>query len=858
VSGVGGLIRTIGLRHLLERRLRTFLAAGGIAAGVALVFSISSMNAALNQTISDTVGAFSGPADLQVTAVATGTITPEVVDRVRAADGVAAAAPLLQMRSRLAAGGREVDAFVLGVTPDLLSFAPERAKPLPLDAASADAEGVAVGARLAEELHVRAGDRVTVLTPSGPASLRVAGILPRGPTDRINAGRAIAISLPFAQRLFDRPDQIDLVLVAKDRGVGSAAVADAVGDAAGTTGVVTTPDDAPGGRSENVQPFLMISEVVGLLSLFVAFVLVFNTMSMAMAERRGELALATALGARRRQLFVACLGEAALVGIVGTGLGLGAGALLADRLLAAAGGAYRSVLPVDPPSGAVLVGPHLAIAAVGGVLVAILGAMLPARRVLRTAPIAALRPANDYEWAPDERRRILPVVLGGGLLAVSLVLGLGLRTAAPSMTRAAVIVIAIMAGITLLLPAALPLVTDRFARVLERGCGVVGRLAGDSLRANPRRTSITLATLILPLGAVIGMGTAFSSAQAMFHRLAVTYNGFPIVVSSDSSSGYTATQPIHADQAPLFAAVPGVRSALPFQNMFLTTEGGPAIVYGTPAAAASREGVLSDVRNVENADDPHEFVRGLLRGDVAVSRLMARNRHLEVGDTMTLPTIGGPVRVRVASLFDDLAGLDSMYVEYEDFVRYWADDGVLAFGISLEPGADRAAVMRRLEAVVREHDLPGKVVPQEQAVADLERQMSGLFSIARTMQLAAVAVAGLSLASTAFTTVLERRWTLGLQRALGLSRSQIARSLALEAALIASVGALGASVVGISIGVVMSQAFGLVAGSSLPITIPWTVIGACVLGALVLSLLATAYPRRLATRTEIIDALVTE
>jgi putative ABC transport system permease protein len=126
------------------------------------------------------------------------------------------------------------------------------------------------------------------------------------------------------------------------------------------------------------------------------------------------------------------------------------------------------------------------------------------------------------------------------------------------------------------------------------------------------------------------------------------------------------------------------------------------------------------------------------------------------------------------------------------------------------------------------------------------------------MQLAAVAVAGLSLASTAFTTVLERRWTLGLQRALGMSRSQIARSLALEAGLVASVGAVGASVVGISTGVVMSQGFGLVAGSSLPVTIPWTVVGVCLVGALVLSLLATAYPRRLATRTEIIDALVTE
>jgi putative ABC transport system permease protein len=853
VSGTGGLLRTIGLRHLLERRLRTLLAASGIAAGVALVFSISSMNAALNQTIEDTVGAFRGPADLQVTAVASGTITPEVVDRVRAADGVAAAAPILQVRSPVTAGGRKVDAFVLGVTPDLLAFAPT-----PTEASPVDGNGIALGARLADDLHVRAGDRISVLTPSGPASIRVAGILPPGPTDRIDAGRVAVLPLSVAQERFGRPGQVDLVLVDRDRGAGAAAVTAAVRQTAGTTGVVTTPADAPGGRSENVQPFLMISQSVGLISLFVAFVLVFNTMSMAMAERRGELALATALGARRRQLFLATLGESALVGIVGTALGLAVGAGLADWLLAAASGAYRSVLPIDPPSSAVLVGPHLAIASLGGVAAAVLGGVLPARRVLRTAPIAALRPANDYEWAPDERRRLVPLAAGTALLVGSLGLGVWQRTSAPSMARAGLMIVGILAGVTVLLPAALPLVTDRFGRALERGWGVVGRLAGDSLRANPRRTSITLATLILPLGAVIGMGTAFSSAQAMFHRLAVTYNGFPINVSSDTSSGYTATQPLHADLAPLFEAVPGVRSALGYQNMFLTTDDGPLIVYGAPFRAAQRQGVLADVRNVENADDPEAFVAGLVRGDVAVSRLLARNRNLSIGDTLTLPTIGGPVHLRVASLFDDLAGIGSLYVEYEDFARYWADDGVLAFGISLEPGADRAAVAARLDAVLHEHHLPGKVVRQDDAIRDLERQLSGLFSIARTIQLAAIVVAGLSLASTAFTTVLERRWTLGLQRALGMSRIQISRSLALEAGLIASIGGLGATVVGVCMGLVFVQAFGSAAGAQLPLTVPWPVVGVCLVGALVLSLLATAYPRRLATRTEIIDALVTE
>ena len=72
------------------------------------------------------------------------------------------------------------------------------------------------------------------------------------------------------------------------------------------------------------------------------------------------------------------------------------------------------------------------------------------------------------------------------------------------------------------------------------------------------------------------------------------------------------------------------------------------------------------------------------------------------------------------------------------------------------------------------------------------------------------------------------------------------------------IGGLVAAGAGIAMGVLLTQAFGVVAAATLSITIPWTVVGVCALGALALSLLATAYPRRIANRTQIIDALVTE
>lgn len=158
------------------------------------------------------------------------------------------------------------------------------------------------------------------------------------------------------------------------------------------------------------------------------------------------------------------------------------------------------------------------------------------------------------------------------------------------MTRSAVVIVALLGGIMLLLPTALPVVTDQIGNLLERGWSVIGRLAGDALRANPRRTSITLSTLILPLATVIGMGTAFSSAQARFHELATSYNAAPVIVKSTSFDGFTATQPLSPDTVDLIEDVPGVAGALPAQNVFFTTEQGLAIVYVQPEVMAARKG----------------------------------------------------------------------------------------------------------------------------------------------------------------------------------------------------------------------------------------------------------------------------
>ena len=118
---------------------------------------------------------------------------------------------------------------------------------------------------------------------------------------------------------------------------------------------------------------------IGGISLLVGGVGIMNIMLVAVSERTAEVGLRKALGARRRDVLLQFLIEAAVLasmgGIIGSGLGLGAVALAAAT----------TPLPAFVGPGTVL----LTVGVSGGI--GVFFGVVPARRAARLDPIAALR-----------------------------------------------------------------------------------------------------------------------------------------------------------------------------------------------------------------------------------------------------------------------------------------------------------------------------------------------------------------------------------------------------------------------------------------------------------------------------------
>lgn len=128
----------------------------------------------------------------------------------------------------------------------------------------------------------------------------------------------------------------------------------------------------------------------GLLLLGLSAFAIAQTFFLVVAERKNELAILRALGARRRDLAQLVLLEALVVGGIGALVGLGVGAGLALALNTGVLGALPD-LPFRPESLVHLPLGLLVAGLVLGVVAALAGAALPAARAARADPARALR-----------------------------------------------------------------------------------------------------------------------------------------------------------------------------------------------------------------------------------------------------------------------------------------------------------------------------------------------------------------------------------------------------------------------------------------------------------------------------------
>ncbi len=848
---------SLAFRQLRARRARALLTAAGIVLGVAMVFGVLLLAVTIQRTFTDLFNSVYGKTDLVVSGTDQAGLPHSTLSRVRHTPDVAEAQGIVTGvfnfvdRSGQAGTSGSDQLHVSGENPQTRKLTDSQ---LVDGRVARRGSEIAVQRSWADAHDLGVGDRVRLATPAGIARLRIVGLF-QFSTGLDFGGQGFAtMPAPKARALLDRPhafDEVDLVTSGGRDTI--AAVRHRLRDRLGSGTKVETPQAKSDQVEAQLQGFNAILYFFAAMALFVGGFLIFNSFNMTVLQRMREIGMVRTLGATRGMVVRSVLTEAALLGLVGTALGIGLGVLLARGLVLL----MRDGL--DFPVGGLAFTWLAPIAAVAvGLATATVGALYPARRAGRIPPIRAILGSEEIRSRPRPRRAVIGLALIVAGLGGAFWLGAADQTTTLVAAAGMLGTIAIFFGIAMIAPLVVTPMVRAISWPLRKLFPVEGRIAAESARADPSRTAATATGLMIGLALVI----AVNSLGASF--LSSISDEFDRDFARDLTVQPTGFAPGQGPQQTISNGLRGRLAKIP-QAKVVARE---RIVYTPdlpgPKGARKSDGLLFgfDPRQYEQVDetDIHgppraEVFRRMEHGEVTVGKGQADEAGVHVGDHIVLNGPGGRRSARVAGIVDTVVfGGQTVAMSTKTMKDIFGVSQDSDLALKADSAADRPVLRRKVDHIVGRNYPNLSVLSNDELKSNVEDQVNKQFGIFYAIVGVAIFASLFGIVNTLSMSVLERTREIGILRAVGSTRWQVRRQVADESLMIGLIGAL----LGIAVGAVLGWAFlrGLSAGiPGVEYQPPLATMVFVAIAGIVLGLIASILPAQRAARLDVIEAL---
>jgi putative ABC transport system permease protein len=846
------------LRGLAAHRVRSLGMALAVFLGVALVSGTFILTDTINRSFDDIFDQALKGTDVVVTPkelVRQDMEEPppfraSVLQRVREVPGVESAAGSVNALVRLVdddgeqLGNGFAPNFVFSVAPEPfvpVTYSEGRAPRGPTE--------VALDKGTAERSDLGIGDRVGVAGDTSVTRYRIVGINQLG--DASTGGSASAtLTLPEAQRVTDRAGKFDQISIAAAPGVNPVVLKRRVQRVLPRTLRAETASENAGREGDEIASdlsFFTIALLVlsGVIVVVAAF-LIFNTFSITVAQRIREFGLLRTLGAKRSQVLGAVVGEAALIGGLGTAAGVPGGFGAAQGLRA-----LMKAIGIDLPStGNVFLTRTLIVAVCVGLGVALVAAITPALRATRVTPMAALLDAA----LPERKGRgrviagvaALMAIGGVALVLVGLFGGIESAGSAAGLTGGGAALV--LFAVSLFSPRLVKPLASLAGKPLERLRGITGRLARENAMRKPGRTAVTAAALMIGVAMVVFV-TVFAAGITSSVNGAIDRNlqGDVFVQNTDGFS------PIPASVATEVRGLPGAGSVSSVRFGTAKVDG----VRGRSRVAGVDPAHVTDVLNLEWKEGSEATLRSLDARQTVVDDAWAKSNGVDLGDTVrTLGPSGrrGTYEV-VGSVKDNADFLGNMVITQPELRRAFdvkRDTYVL---VDAAPGASANALQSRIEKLLKRRYPSAEALNQQQLKDDQEAQLQPLLALVYGLLFLAVLVSIFGIVNTLALSIHERTRELGMLRAIGMTRRQVKRMVRYESVITALIGAILGTGLGVIFAAVVSRPL---ADEGFSLSYPIGNLVAILVLAALAGVLAAILPARRAAQLEVLDALAYE
>lgn len=785
--------------RLRARLVQELLAVVGIAVGVALLFASQVANTSLAGSVIHLTDGLIGKARLQLTARDPHGFSQRLLTNVQLLPGVLAAAPVLQRSVNVIGptGAESVD--LIGVDSRFVSLEGQLLAHVSASQLSRQ-QGLALPASVASQIG--AGPLQPLLFHVGSRSIStlVAVILQASDIGPLVDNPFAIAPLGLAQNLAGMRGSISRILVEPRPGEDRQVERDLQRMANGRLNVrpanfeATVFAQAEGPTTQSTELFSAISALVG-------FLFAFNAMLLTVPQRRNLISDLRLDGYPPLEIVEVMLFDALVLGLVGSAAGLLLGDLLSHGLLETSPGYLSFAFPVG--SSRIVSWQSIALATAGGLLAAIIGVTVPLRHEIFAHKAPATRTSGG-----SQTTRVMALLLGGiaGLAITSIILLVGITGIPMAVAAFASLVLALL----LILPVAFSGLVGLFDMVQRPVMGVSPRIAVIELQSSATRArslAIAATGAIAVFGSVSIEG-ARQNLQSGLDRVSREVTRVTdIWVSPTGKSNTIATTPFENRFEGALTGLPGVAGVSIYRGGFLDIGDRRTLVIAPP-------------RDTTHLIPPNQVVGGdlghatrLLRGNgwVTLSRALASDHHLRIGQAVTLPS-PRPTTVRLAAITTNFGWPPgAVIINAEDYAHAWASVDPSAYEVRIRPGASTATVQREIRHALgpRAPLMVQSAYQREQVYRSTQRQ--GLSRLSEIAALVLIAAA-LAMAAAMGAMIWQRRPRLAGMKVDGFDQGELWRALLCESALLLGAGCSIGAVFGLYGQLLLSHALVSVTG----------------------------------------------
>ncbi|MBI4242554.1 MAG: ABC transporter permease, partial [Planctomycetes bacterium] len=590
---------------------------------------------------------------------------------------------------------------------------------------------------------------------------------------------------------------------------------------------------------------LAATAITTLISIFI----IYNSLSLSVVEKVKDIGILRAIGASRFTIISSFVIEGALIGFISSLVGMFFGISISKLMISQMAEHTNILIHLVNVSDTIIPQDIYWKSLLLGTSTSIIGSLVPSIYASGVSPMSAIR---KFIYSSSIHNRFFQLfILGAGSFAISFI-----KLLDPSASLDAQIVGLVMSIVGLAL--ALPQLVIWFSNVIRAiGRTILpfeGYIALDNIIKFPSRTSLTVIAFAGSLTILVAMWGMLGSMQKSLREWQESVLVFDLsILSHNISKNLYDTAVIPDSILNEIKEDSQIDKTYGIRTKFIT-------IFGNNTAMLIAMDIKEflDVREkcgfILDGINTDELLRNLKNGQVVISDNFANLYGSKIGDQLLLPIADGNKQFRICEQLLDYSWQNGVIIIDRDiYKKYWNDSYVTWIDIKTKNGADiekmRFDLNQKLSNRYNIYVFDAKQVG-EYAL----KLVKDAFKLADSYILVAIIIGAIGIANTLFISFITQARQFAVLRAVGATLKQVHKSLAFEAVYIGSLSGIFGCLMGIfAIALPMKAILMKSGGFDIPFSFPTKPVFASLAIALIISIISSFFPMRLANKSNITE-----